>query len=78
MNADEIFQFSESIVWHPVVAIGGLMILVSIARRIDLKYKEDLKVVENDSQESTINLTEKVNSNERLLQEASSDTSSSN
>jgi len=78
MNADEISQFSESIAWHPVVAIGGLMILVSIARRMDLKYKEDLKVVENDSQESTINLTEKVNSNERLLQEASSDTSSSN
>ena len=78
MNADEISQFSESIALHPVVAIGGLMILVSIARRMDLKYKEDLKVVENDSQESTLNLAEKANSNERLFQEASSDTSSSN
>ena len=72
MNADEIFQFSESIVWHPVVAIGGLMILVSIARRMDLKYKEDLKLVETNLKESTLNLGEKVNSNERPLQPESS------
>ena len=72
MNADEIFQFSESIAWHPVVAIGGLMILVSIARRMDLKYKEDLKLVETNLKESTLDLGEKVNRNERPLQPESS------
>ena len=71
MNADEISRFSESIAWHPVVAIGGLMILVSIARRMDLKYKEDLKLVETNLKESTLNLGEKVNSNERPLQSES-------
>ncbi len=78
MNADEIFQFSESIVWHPVVAIGGLMILVFIARRMDIKYKEDLKLVETNLKEYTLNLGDKVNSNERPLQPESSVNSYSN
>ena len=40
MNADELQAFSQSIALHPVVAIGGLMVLISIARKIDLNHKE--------------------------------------
>ena len=40
MNADEIQVLSQSIAFHPLVAIGGLMVLISIARKMDLTYKE--------------------------------------
>lgn len=44
MNAEEIQAFSQSIAFHPLIAIGGLMILISIARKMDLNYKEEKKV----------------------------------
>ena len=39
MNAEEIQLFSQSIAFHPIVAVFGLSILISIARRNDLEYK---------------------------------------
>ena len=48
MNAYEIQQFSQSIAWHPLVAIGGLMILISIARKMDLNYKELIQSSNNE------------------------------
>ena len=44
MNAEEIQAFSQSIAFHPIVAIGGLMVLISIARKMDLNYKEAKKI----------------------------------
>ena len=47
MNAHQISQFSQSIAWHPQVAIGGLMVLISIARWIDIKHKEEVVIQED-------------------------------
>ncbi len=43
MNAEEIQIYSQSIAFHPLVAIGSLMILIFIARRNDIKHKISIK-----------------------------------
>ena len=40
MNAEEIQLFTQGIAFHQVFAIGGLGVLISLARKIDLEYKE--------------------------------------
>ncbi len=39
MNAEEIQLLSQSIAFHPVVAVGGTMALIWIARSKDINYK---------------------------------------
>ena len=46
MDAQEIQSLSQSIALHPILAIGGLMVLISIGRKIDLNYKEANKNAE--------------------------------
>ena len=53
MNAEEIQAFSQSIAFHPIVAIGGLMVLISIARKMDLNYKEAKKDIKRVMQAKT-------------------------
>ncbi len=53
MNAEEIQAFSQSIAFHPIVAIGGLMVLISIARKMDLNYKEAKKDIKRVMQSKT-------------------------
>ena len=53
MNAEEIQAFSQSIAFHPIVAIGGLMVLISIARKMDLNYKEAKKDIKRVMQVKT-------------------------
>ncbi len=53
MNAEEIQAFSQSIAFHPIVAIGGLMVLISIARKIDLNHKATKKFTKRVEQATT-------------------------
>ena len=53
MNAEEIQAFSQSIAFHPIVAIGGLMVLISIARKIDLNHQATKKFTERVEQATT-------------------------
>ena len=53
MNAEEIQAFSQSIAFHPIVGIGGLMVLISIARKMDLNYKEAKKDIKRVMQAKT-------------------------
>jgi len=55
MKAVEIQAFSQSIAFHPVMAIGGLMVLISIARDMDLNYKE----VKNNTAPTKQTITER-------------------
>ena len=43
MSAEEIQFISKSIALHPIFAVGGLLVLISIARRINIKHKEELE-----------------------------------
>ncbi len=49
MNAEEIQSFSQTIAFHPIAAIGGLSILIAIARKKDLDYKEIKKPLKEES-----------------------------
>ncbi len=40
MNANEVQALSQSISFHQVVAIGGLAVLLSIARKMDLNHQK--------------------------------------